>query len=210
MALNSIRIWLNAFIPNSVCELHGELFAIRVPVVNRLFTGDQRELSNDINASARMHSEIIIGALDGDAFQVVSEIQVCGESHEIDETGNIIASATAPADRMKFFNLRGSQTIDPDGGIIDGIPGSVQIDVAGSGSLPLIPAPDIDYSGTFIIDRAEGNVLFKGAISGFPAFEIYFQADDGPVITLGQFDPISPIELIGPENRPVNVSARIL
>jgi len=210
MALNSVRIWLNAFIPNSVCEMHGDLFAIRVPVVNRLFTGDQREFSNSVGASARMHSEVIIGALDGDNFQVVSEVQVCGESHEIDDSGNIIASATAPTDRMKFFNLRGSQTIDPNGGVIDGIPGSVQIDVAGSASLPLISAPDIDYSGSFIIDRAEGNVLFKGAIDGFPAFEMYFQADDGPVVTLGQFSPISPIELIGEENRPVSISAQIL
>jgi hypothetical protein len=210
MPLNSVRLWLNAFIPNSVCEVHGDLFAIRIPIVDRLFTGDQREFSDGVDASARMHSEVAIVGLDGESFQVASEVQLCGESHEIDEDGNIIASATAPTDRMKFLNLRGSQTIDPDGGVIDGIVGSVQIDVVGSASLPLIVAPDIDYSGTFIIDRSEGNVLFRGAISGFPAFEFYFQADDGPVITLGRFNPISPSELFGEEDRPVNVSARIL
>jgi len=52
--------------------------------------------------------------------------------------------------------------------------------------------------------------MFSGAISGFPAFEMYFQVNGGASVTLGQFAPISPIELVGEENRPVNVSARIV
>jgi len=217
MDLESITIWLNAFIPNSVCVQKGDLFAIEVPVPSgtpvpevRFFTGDQREFSEDINASARMHSEVRIEALSSDVPQLAAQRQICGESHEVDGDGNIIASATASTDRMSFFNLRGSQTIDPNGGVIDGIPDSVQIDVAGSASLPLIIAPDIDYSGTFIIDRAEGNVLFRGAVSGFPAFEMYFSVNDGPPVTLAQISPISPIELFGEENRPVEASTRIV
>jgi Protein of unknown function (DUF3238) len=111
---------------------------------------------------------------------------------------------------MSFFNLRGSQTVDPEGGVIDDIPNSVQIDVAGSAGLPLVAAPDIDYSGTLIVDRAEGNVLFRGAVSGFPAFEMYFIVNDGPTVTLSTISPIHPIELIGEENRPVNAAARIV
>lgn len=218
MDLESITIWLNAFIPSSVCELKGDVFVIEVPAnlwhtpvpVIRYFSGDQREFSNDINASARMHSEVRIEALSSDTPQLVSQRQICGTSHEVDADGNIIASATASTEQMSFFNLRGSQTVDPEGGVIDGIPGSVQIDLAGSASLPLILAPDIDYSGTFIIDRAEGNVLFQGAVSGFPAFEVYFSVNDEPPVTLAQIAPISPIELFGEEDRPVDVSARIV
>jgi Protein of unknown function (DUF3238) len=211
MALESITMWLNAFIPNSVCVQKGDLFAIDVPVpVTRFFTGDQREFSNDINASARMHSEVRIEALSSDTPQLANQRQICGESHEVDDNGNIIASATASTKRMFFTNLRGSQTVDPEGGVIDGIPGSVQIDLVGSAGLPLIAAPDIDYSGTFTIDRVEGNVLFKGDISGFPAFEIYFSVNDGPPGTLAQASPLSPLDLIGEEDRPISVSEQLV
>jgi hypothetical protein len=55
MDLESITIWLNAFIPNSVCVRKGDLFVIEVPMPSgtpvpevRFFTGDQREFSDDI------------------------------------------------------------------------------------------------------------------------------------------------------------------
>jgi hypothetical protein len=214
MELESLVFTLNAFIPNSACERRGELFAITIPVpglsLRRFFAGDQREFSGEPGISSRMHSEVRLDGLSSDTPRF-AETNVCGESQELDSGGNIIARATAPNDRMHFFNLRGSQTVDPDGGVIDGIPQSVQIDVAGSAALPLLfGAPDIDYSGTLIIDRAEGNVLFRGAVSGFPAFEMYFQANDGPTVTLVQLEPVSPVDLIGEENRQVDVAARIV
>jgi len=142
---------------------------------------------------------------------VTEERQICGESHEVDDDGIIIASETASTDRMQFYNLRGPQTVDPEGGVLDGIHGSVQIDLEGSANLPLSwPTPDIDYSGTLTIDRVEGNVLFQGAISGFPAFELYFVANDNIPVILARNEPINPIELVGKENRLVRVSSRIL
>ncbi len=220
MDLESITFWLNAFIPNSVCTLQGNLYAIAVPGppisptdgsigLTRLFTGDQREYSDDITQSARMHSEVTIAGLSSGS-PTFTENQWCGPSNEVDSNGNSIATATASNAQMHFTNLRGSQTTDPQGGVVDGVPDSVQIDLTGSASLPLAVAPDIDYSGTLVIDLDEGNVMFSGAISGFPAFEMYFQVNGGASVTLGQFAPISPIELVGEENRPVNVSARIV
>jgi hypothetical protein len=156
-----------------------------------------------------MHSEIKIEGLSSDTPSIAFK-NVCGESHEVDDSGNVIAAATASTDRMMFTNLRGSQTTDPNGGVIDGIPDSVQIDLIGSANLPLLGlAPDIDYSGTLIIDRAEGNLLFKGAVDGFPSFEMYFRINDGEIETLAQITPLSPIELIGEENRKVDLAARI-
>jgi len=86
----------------------------------------------------------------------------------------------------------------------------VQIDFFGSASLPLIVAPDIDYSGTLVIDRAEGNILVSGATNGFPAYEMYCSVDGGSVMTLAHIEPTSPIELIGSENQPFSTSARIV
>lgn len=221
MPLDSVLFWINAFIPSSVCETVGGVFCLGIPQPGldpqgnpglvRLFAGDQREFSSDQAASARMHSDVTISGLSSDNPSFTDR-HLCGESQELDSSGNIIARATASCDRMHFFNLRGSQTVDPNGGVIDnGIPGSVQIDVAGSAALPLLAlAPDIDYSGTLIIDVAEGNVLFKGAVSGFPAFEMYFIAENGETTTLAQISPITPLELIGEENRPVDASTRII
>ncbi len=214
LQLNSVRFWLNAFIPNSVCMLKGSFFVIVVPqppLSLLLFAGDQREFSDDPNAFSRMHSEVTIAGLSTDAPTIVDEKQICGESLEIDEDGNVLRRATAPTDRMRFNNLRGSQTLDPEGGgIIDGIPGSVQIDFSGSASLPLAIAPDIDYSGTLVIDRIGGNILVSGATDGFPAYEMYCSINSGPVITLAHINPIGPIELMGSENQPFKVSARIV
>jgi hypothetical protein len=39
---------------------------------------------------------------------------------------------------------------------------------------------------------------------------MYFKVNDGPPVTLAQLAPISPIELIGEENRAVAVSGRIV
>lgn len=122
----------------------------------------------------------------------------------------MIARATAPTDRMMFQNLRGSQTVDPEGGVVDEIAGSIQIDFQGSASLPLIAAPDIDYSGTLVIDRAEGNILVSGATNHFPAYEAYCTVNDGPILTLAQVSPVTPIDLIGAEDVPFNGSARIV
>jgi hypothetical protein len=215
MSFDSIRFWINAFIPNSVCVLKGDLFAVEVPSPTppfqiRFFAGDQRSFSDNPEESSRMHSEVTILGLSSELPQITEEKQICGESLELDEQGNILQRATASTDRMKFVNLRGSQTIDPEGGVIEGIPGSVQIDFFGSASLPLIASPDIDYSGTLVIDRAEGNILVSGATNGFPAYEMYCSIDGGSVMTLTHIEPISPIELIGSENRPFSISVRIV
>src|SRR6266478_4426998 len=212
MQLDSINFWLNAFIPNSACITKGDIFVVVSPPipVPRFFAGDQRDFSDDVNASARMHSEVRLEGLSTDAPTIASQNNVCGESREVDGEGNIIASATASADRIFFVNLRGSQSVDPDGGgVVDGIPGSIQIDIVGSAGMPLMPSPDIDYSGTLTIDRLEGNLLFKGAVSNFPAFEIYFRVNDGPTGTLAQIQPQIPLDLFGGETHGVDVSTRI-
>ena len=137
MSLDSIKFWLNAFIPNSACVQKGDLFVVGNPALG-FFTGDQREFSDDVNASARMHSEVRIEGLSTDNPVIAYQKNVCGESHQVDDDGNIIASATAGSDRMFFTNLRGSQSVDPEGGgVVDGIPGSVQVDAVGSANMPL-------------------------------------------------------------------------
>lgn len=213
MPIDSIDIWLNAFIPSSACITKGDVFVVAGPPgpQPRFFAGDQREFSDHRDASSRMHSEVRIEGLASDSPSIAFQKNQCGESQEIDNEGNVLAAATASASRMFFTNLRGAQTVDPEGGVDDGIAGSIQIDVVGSAGMPLIAlAPDIDYSGSITIDRAEGNVLFRGAVSQFPAFEIYFSVNDGSTATLAQLAPLVPLDLFGAENRSVEVSSRVV
>ncbi len=90
-----------------------------------------------------MHSEVWIEGLASQTVSITSQTNRCGESQEVDGEGKVIGAATASADRMFFTNLRGSQTVDPEGGVVDGIAGSIQIDVGGSAGMPLMPSPDM-------------------------------------------------------------------
>ncbi len=207
--LEKIVFWINCFIPNSVCEKRGDIFAVQTPTpVPRFFAGDQRDFSSDIGALARVHSEVTITDLDNDS-PTFTQNNFCGESIEVDANGNVINRATADSSRVLFQNLRGSQTVDPEGGVVDGPAGSVQIDFQGSASNPLIAAPDIDYSGTLVIDVNGRVVSVSGARNGFPAYEAYCSVDDGDVLTLLNAQPISPIDLFGEEDVPFSGSANV-
>lgn len=68
--------------------------------------------------------------------------------------------------------------------------------------------PDIDMVGVFELDAAERRLSFHGKIDGFPFFEGYVSADDGPPRTVFQVPPEpgqTPASgLIGKANRPVD------
>ncbi|MGN6341289.1 MAG: hypothetical protein ACTHML_10020 [Ginsengibacter sp.] len=153
MTFNSISFWLNAFIPNSIRMLKGETSVLPIPfILNgipiptiRFFAGDQREFSDDVSASSRMHSEIRIEEISSDNPTIAYQKNICGESLELEDSKNIVTRETARNDRMQFTNLGGSQTVYPEGGVIDGIHGSVQVDLFASANLPLLLlAPDIE------------------------------------------------------------------
>jgi hypothetical protein len=179
----------------------------------RYFLGDNRGYSSDPNASARINSLINLNNLDQQVptLSPAPEGQnYCGESTEIDGTsGDVIETATADATgRVRFYNLRANQTVDPEGGVVDDSPSPnfVQIDYDAAANLPLLGgSPDIDMLGTLQIDRDAATVRFKGKVDGFPAFEAYVSFNGGPAVTMFQVAPIEPFELIGEPNRDVDV-----
>ena len=173
------------------------------------FLGDNRGFSSDVDASARIHSLVQIAGLDTDT-PVLQTVDIsCGTSHEIDmDSGEVIAEATAPTDRIRFLNLRGNSTVDPVGGVVEDSPSPrfVQLDYEAAANLPLlVGSPDIDMVGVLGIDRDAGMFRFRGSMDGFPAFEAYVTFDSGPPTPLFQMPPISPIFLVGDVKRPVDV-----
>lgn len=223
MALHTVTFWINAFIPAPSLSPEyvfpapgasaGNSMIIVPTVPSRAFLGDNRGFSSDVSASARIHSLVEITNLDTDLPQLQAVEHRCGESHEIDlDTGEIIASATASTDRIRFLNLRGNMSVDPEGGVIVDHPSPlyVQLDYEAAANLPLLtPSPDIDMVGVLGIDREGGTFRFRGSLDGFPAFEAYVSFDLGAPLTLFQLPPVSPLLLIGDVKRPVDVSVAI-
>ncbi|MFY0563516.1 peptidoglycan-binding protein [Archangium lansingense] len=228
-SLRSITFWINAFIPDpatspqfvlpapgnslglSMVAIPVNVPGLPVPTV-RFFLGDNRGFSDDRNASARIHSLVEIVGLDGDPSALRSVINQCGASHELDARGQVISSATAPVDRIRFVKFRGNTTVDPEGGIIVDSPSArfVQIDYEAAANLPLVGgSPDIDMVGVIGIDRDALTLRFRGSVDGFPAFEAYVSVNEGPPIMLFRELPVAPIFLFGGVKRPIDVTVSL-
>ncbi len=224
--MQTLTFWIKAFIPDpsmtefvlpapgastgdSMIVIPANVSGLPIPKA-RAFLGDNRGFTSDVAASARIHSLVQITGLDTDTPSLQSVDVHCGASHEIDmDSGEIIADATAPADRIRFLNLRGNTSVDPEGGVVDDSPSPnfVQLDYEAAANLPLLtPSPDIDIVGVLGIDRDAGTLRFNGAVDGFPAFEAYAAVDLGAPVTLFQMPPVAPIFLVGDAKRPVDVT----
>jgi hypothetical protein len=227
--MHTLTFWIKAFIPdpsltsfvvpapgesdgNSMIVIPANSPGLPIPA-DRAFLGDNRGFSSNVEAPARIHSLVEITALDTDT-PILQAVDIkCGESVEIDiDSGSVINRATAPSDRIRFLNLRGNMTVDPEGGVIEDSPSPrfVQLDYEAAANLPLLAgSPDIDIVGVLGIDRDASTFRFRGSLDGFPAFEAYASFDLGPPVTLFQMVPVSPIFLIGDVKRPVDVSVPI-
>jgi hypothetical protein len=227
--LHTVTFWINAFIPDPslspfVQPAPGASTGLSMIVVpsnqpglpipkDRAFLGDNRGFSSDVTASARIHSLVEITNLETDSPQLQAVDNQCGRSHEVHiDSGQIIAEATAPNDRIRFLRLRGNTTVDPNGGVINDSPSPrfVQLDYEAAANLPLLNlSPDIDMVGVLGIDRENRVFRFRGSVDGFPAFEAYVSFNLGPPITLFRLIPIAPIFLVGDVKRPVVVTVPI-
>lgn len=179
---HSVKVWLKAFIPGSY---HGNVDGTGGAAGHRLLPGpsswfndcfhtDDREFSNDITASARLHSEFELDLRSG----ALTEVHYCGESVEYDcEDGDEECRGTADTGGMYWSNLRQHN-------------GSILVDVNGAAGNPCFTgAPEIDYEGTVTIDVAGHTVSFDGRVNGFPAYEAYATINGGAGETLFQYGP---------------------
>lgn len=187
--IERIRLWINAFIPNSLpnlaVEVPGRKGETMVPAFffQDCFATDNRSFSEYINASSRMQSRIEISVQTGEW----TDTHKCDQSIEYDcEDGDIEGTAVGDTSRMKFSDL---QIADDKH--------TYRTNLIGASSNPLV-APsrvvgDIDYDlGLYIHlsdDYRAAVVGVVGKVDEFPAFEAYVQADSGPIKTLFQRMP---------------------
>ena len=210
--VDTLRIWFKAFIPSAT---------IQGPPGTECFAGDNRGFSAEIDASARMHSEVTIVDL-YTPTPTITQQHRCGESHEVScEDGTILQSATADASGMTFYNFRypGATVWDwdqpnppaahpPEITVPESAP--ITLDYVGLAANPLLPSPGVDMWAHISYDRTEHVLSIEGAVDAFPAFEGYVSWHGGPggsgtdVVLQLDPGPDGPIGAVGPASRTLN------
>jgi hypothetical protein len=201
---------MNSFIPD---DLPGQ--TLKVPAgrfqgktmikapfswVTDCFMTDNRGFSNDVQASARTHSELRIDLSAWPRYRYHS-MNVTGKTYEVDcEDGAVECEAQAPAYRLHILPPVASES-------------SIFFPIMGAASDPCFTgAPDVDYEGVIKIDVLSGEAAFEGKLDTFPNFEMYAMQDEGKVRTVFQLSPepgTSPLSLYGSANRIISSSVKI-
>ena len=158
---------------------------------------DQRDFSNHIHASSRMHSEVRVD------FSTVgprmTQWHNCDETVECDcDDGDVECRGTGKTDRMNFRMLPPISSPTPGIGSFPSpvMPVSaslITIEMDCKSCNPCAPssiiAGDIDYEGKILIDRSSRRIECDLKIDAFPAFEAYATINDGAGILMFQVAP---------------------
>ncbi|KAL4923643.1 uncharacterized protein BDV17DRAFT_276565 [Aspergillus undulatus] len=194
-----MSFWIKAFIPLNVAGVtrsypkDSDMTMIGgIPIVGDCFLTDQRGFSNASDAKARMSSQAWVW-INPKGYRW-SQQHYCDETTEVDcEDGDVEGRETQNNDGMKFSLLTGSNT-------------SVILGFQAARNNPLVTgSPDIDLTGTLIVDRDDKFVEFVGKVDEFPAFEAYVSINKGSpreVARLGPKPDAGPGSLFGDANRP--------
>lgn len=216
--IETIRLWLNAFIPDTAETVtdvpgngeHGGKKMLPAPgPLSRCYLTDQRGFSSDVDAPARMHSDIEVDVL---RSRIIHQHHQCFETIEVDcETGEETCRKSADTDGMSFTDFE-----------VSGDKHMITIKLQGSSKNPCLEvaslkvSPNVDYVGTVTIELDPSGhlatVAFDGRVEIYPAFEMYVRVnDEAPqALFLAHAMPGStPMDLIGPPARDISRSIKV-
>lgn len=158
---------------------------------------DQRTFSNDIHASARMHSEVRVDLRS--APPAITQWHNCDESVECDAmTGRVLSRRRGNTSRMSFRLVPAS----PDDVVSVAFQCAANNPCSASSSI----AGDIDCVGKVSYDRQSRTLDLDAKIDDFPAFEAYATLNDGAGVALFRISPLpgnTVMNLPGPPRRSV-------
>lgn len=177
---DKLRIVMKAFIPSSVPGSIDLLpmpgfpgrFMLKGPL-NTCFETDNRTFSTEPTSSARITTDFTIDVVDPPTVAPAEKAArfKTGVTHRVNcLTGAAEASGQADAGCTMGTIARTDR--------------QVQVVTACSVANPLLPAPAIDYGGSFIYDLRKFTLSFEGDVGSFPSFEIYASLNGGPFVTL--------------------------
>ena len=188
LKIETLTIWLNAFIPNNLKKpwrhvpfagpYRGQVFLWN-PMDQTFYGTDQRLWSKDPRASSRMHSRVNI-SLKGGVLSSISGKRT-GLTVRVDRFGNVLCEKRAKKNIMKIGKVRKIA------------PNQIRFSLSAKGARnPCVPwwtkptTPLINYQlrGDILLtsNRRRAKVHVVGAIDEFPSFEMYAAVND-------DFDP---------------------
>lgn len=230
VAINSIKFWINAFIPATVKGYtlavpgHTGLTMIPGPTsASDCYHTDQRDFSNNIHASSRMHSEATVQFGPGGAPKL-TQWHNCDETVECDcEDGDEECRQRGNTSGMSFtlapVLLSTPKSPSPlfPAPVMPGTPaaGVVVVQVKCAAHNPCAPSSalvgDIDCKGTVTIDVGSRSIECDLMIDEFPAFEAYATINGGAGVKLFRVPPPggnTVMNLPGPPTRRVHCKLR--
>lgn len=204
---SELYLWINAFIPRDIQGLtravpgrQGQTM-IDGPPGFSCFLTDQRGFGTDPTANARIHAGARID-LDPFPSKFFGFEKLIGMTHQVHcDSGIDKAQERASADGVIFkdyFVLEHLQFLEINASIRN----------------PLTPpgSPYIDFSVSFQINHASGQLYLNGKVEPFPAFEAYARFR-GKTLTLLQRSPdpgATPLSLYGSANKEINGQVSLL
>lgn len=216
-APQQLRLWFNAFIPGDLegCKeveagAHSGRSILPSPgPVDAWFLTDQRDFSPALDASSRMHSEIVLSL---PAFEIVDEVHRCDETVQIDPaTGEELCREAADTDAMEFSEVELLATGRTWSCRLAGSTKNACLKLG-----PVKVSPNLDYDLKLTVvwteDWREVTFVIDGNIEPYPSFEMYAALDDAEPVALlnaGVEAGTTPVNLVGPPTRAVLETIKI-
>lgn len=215
--INSIKIWVRAFIPGTILKSDGSEYTQTLtgphytgqkvipgpilPTFVGYFLTDNRTFDSNEAASSRMHYAVTADILAGTLTETARRCDPSRKFRALNE--DPIAEQAADASRIRFEGLQ--QTPWANGGK------RITFRLRGEANNPLVPlSPDIDWDLGVQIEIDSGREIatfqLSGLIDPFPAHECYLSVNQRTPITVYSLSPLpdtDPWNLVGPPNRPV-------
>jgi hypothetical protein len=167
--------------------LQGEYKGLTALSGSPRYLTDQRDFSNDLRASSRMHSLVKIDFTTSEP--VLSQQHRCDDLIECDHaSGEALRKQHSNTSKMIFFLVATSPTI------------LIQMDCRYSDLIPgaSYGIGEIEYKGTIEIAPEARRFEIDIMICLFPAFEAYAVINDSPIATLFRHAPPAGILGLGP------------
>lgn len=231
VTINSMKFWINAFIPLNVKGYtkpipgHPGKTMIPGPKFNLLsdcYHTDQRDFSNNIHASSRMHSEAKVDFTGGG--QAMTQWHNCDETIECDcEDGEEECNKKGKTNNMSFKLLPAVTAPNPllavptprlaiPTPVLPVSSSAITLEMKCAAHNPCAPSStiggDIDYEGKIYMDRTARRIECDIKIDAFPAFEAYATINNGAGVMMFQIAPPfgnTVMDLPGPATRAVQV-----
>ena len=195
--VQSIRIWVNAFIPRTLESPNiygrtyrngpdGATFVLGPDPLRRAgYLTDQREFSSDPGAHSRFHAEARIELTPDGVPRLARQDSWCSATVAFDTiSGKVLCKKSAGNDELRFEASTESET-------------TLVLALRASAANPCVdvlgfdPSPHIKADLSVNVNTQSRRLQISGRVTQFPAFEAYASVNGGPAQAVFRKTPVS-------------------